>query len=980
MKAVLPPDESQRLARLRALNVLDSAPEPLFDGLARLAAQIAGTPIALVSLVDARRQWFKANLGLPGVQQTPRDLAFCAHTILERELMTVADARADHRFADNPMVTGEPGIRFYAGAPLTLPGGERLGTLCVIDRVPRQLTPTQRLQLTELAQAVVQALLLRERAHGQALGTPSVVESELKGHVRALGAILDRLPMAVSVWDRELRNAYANALVQKRTGSSAAALLGQHLSAVIGETAFNEHRERHAAALAGQEQRFEARVPFQDGMRDEQVQLVPLRGENGAVEGFVALAQDLWDARAMDAAQRALAVSERKFRTLSDASPLGVFHTDAHGHCTYTNARWQAIFGLSLEHSLGEGWSSALHPDDRDAVSSEWQRSAEANCEFAMEFRVQRPDATVRQVRSLARAVLAEDGTISGYVGTVEDVTEARAGEARLRDSEAFLDRTGRVAGIGGWEVNLLDNALTWSDQTCRIHDLEPGHKPTIEEAISFYPQEARDTLMHAFELATVVGTPYDLELPMVTAQGRHIWVRAIGEVTFDNGRAVRAFGTFQDITWRHDAERALRDNNRLLLQLYEQTPAMMHSIDIDGLLLSVSDRWLETMGYLREEVIGRHALEFFSDESRSLRQQELQQLWASGHHTSGVLQVRRSDGSLLDIVASAIVQYDEGGRSLRALVVTDDVTELLARTAELQREQVQRADVERYAAELDALLAERSEMLNVLAHEVRQPLNNASAALQSAAAALAKPRSRSDAAERLQRAQSVMQAVMSGVDNTLAVAALLGSSEHPRRQDSDVDVDTLLAVAVGDMPLTERERVHIERVADTRTASMDMGLLRLALRNLLANALRYSPPGSPVTLRVADSDQPLALVIDVIDQGPGIEPELLPRLFERGTRGRHPSGRASHGLGLYIVRRVLELQGGRAELVTTGESGTTMRLWIAQDGGALTAPAPAGERRAAPKRRSARPGEASATSQSAKRPVQATTKGARKR
>lgn len=945
MKAALPADEIQRLARLRALGVLDSAPEPMFDSLTRLAAQIAGTPIALVSLIDEQRQWFKANLGLPGVQQTPRDVAFCAHAILERDVMTVADARTDPRFADNPLVTGEPGIRFYAGAPLTMPGGERLGTLCVIDRAPRQLSDDQKLQLAELAQAVVQALLLRERAHGHALGAPSAVESELAGHVRALSAILDRLPLAVSVWDRQLHNAYANARVQQRFGRSASALLGAHLSDVIGATAYRANQERREAALAGQAQSFEARVARNDGVRDEHVQLVPLRSDNGQVEGYVALVQDLWDQRAMDAAQRALADSERKFRTLSDASPVGVFHTDANGLCSYTNARWQSIFGLSLEQSLSEGWSSNLHPDDRPAVFAEWQRTAAAGLEFAMEFRVQRPDTTVRQVRSLARAVLGDNGSISGFVGTVEDVTEARAREARLRDSEAFLDRTGRVAGIGGWEVNLLDSTLTWSDQTCRIHDLEPGHQPTVEEALGFYPPEVRDTITHAFELATTVGTPYDLELPLVTAQGRPIWVRTIGEVTFDNGRALRAFGTFQDITWRHDAEIALRDSNRLLRQLYEQTPAMMHSIDTDGLILSVSDRWLETMGYLREDVIGRRVLEFFTDESRRLRQQDLGQLWANGRHTSGVLQVRRSDGNLLDIVASAIVQYDDSGQALRALVVTDDVTELLARTAELRREQVQRADVERYAAELDALLAERSDMLNVLAHEVRQPLNNASAALQSAAAALADERSRGEAAERLQRAQDVMHAVMSGVDNTLAVATLLGSGQPVLRQDSDVDIDTLLAVAVGDMPLTERERVHIERVADTRTASMDMGLLRLALRNLLANALRYSPPGSKVTLRVADSDQPLALVLDVIDQGPGIQPELLPRLFERGTRGRHPSGRASHGLGLYIVRRVLELQGGRAELVATSEAGTTMRLWIAQGGGEPAAlPALAGQ------------------------------------
>jgi PAS domain S-box-containing protein len=514
-------------------------------------------------------------------------------------------------------------------------------------------------------------------------------------------------------------------------------------------------------------------------------------------------------------------------------------------------------------------------------------------------------------------------------------VTEARDAQRRLRDSEDFLDRTGRVAGVGGWEVDLVGGAIVWSDQTCRIHGVEPGHRPGFDEAIDFYAPEARTTVRSAFERMVTDGLPLDLELPMITAQGQRIQVRAVGEVIHANGRAVRAFGAFQDVTRRHEAEVALRDSNRLLTQLYEQTPAMMHSIDIDGVILSVSDRWLATMGYARDEVIGRDALEFFTDDSRRLRANDQRQLWTRGRHTSGVLHVRRRDGRVLDIVASAIVQYDEAGRALRALVVTDDVTELLARTSELKREQVQRADVERYAAELDALLAERSEMLDVLAHEVRQPLNNASAALQSAAAALADPRSQADAAERLRRAEAVMHAVMSGVDNTLAVAALLGQAGKTPAgpMQADVDIDALLAVAVGDMPVADRDRVRIERVTGTRTASMDMGLLRLALRNLLANALRHSPAGSPVRLRVWDSDEPLALVLDVIDQGPGIQSDLLPRLFERGTRGRHASGRTSHGLGLYIVRKALELHGGRAELVATGAQGTTMRLWIAQAG-----------------------------------------------
>ena len=128
--APVAPDEAARLRALRELGVLDTAPEERFDRLTRLAQDMFQTPIALVTLVDEERQWFKSNRGL-GVGETPRDVAFCAHAILDDQVLVIPDAKADPRFADNPLVTSDPDIRFYAGAPLSTSDGHAVGTLCV---------------------------------------------------------------------------------------------------------------------------------------------------------------------------------------------------------------------------------------------------------------------------------------------------------------------------------------------------------------------------------------------------------------------------------------------------------------------------------------------------------------------------------------------------------------------------------------------------------------------------------------------------------------------------------------------------------------------------------------------------------------------------------------------------------------------------------------------------------------------------------
>jgi len=159
--APIPADEDQRIAALRAMLILDTPPEERFDRVVSFAAEEFDMPIVLVSLVDSERQWFKARVGID-VCETERSASFCGHAILQPDILVVEDALRDARFHDNPLVSGEPRVRFYAGAPLRLPGGEIVGTLCMIDRRPRTLDDTDLAILGALRELVVGELTAHE--------------------------------------------------------------------------------------------------------------------------------------------------------------------------------------------------------------------------------------------------------------------------------------------------------------------------------------------------------------------------------------------------------------------------------------------------------------------------------------------------------------------------------------------------------------------------------------------------------------------------------------------------------------------------------------------------------------------------------------------------------------------------------------------------------------------------------------------------
>ena len=617
-------------------------------------------------------------------------------------------------------------------------------------------------------------------------------------------------------------------------------------------------------------------------------------------------------------------MSEARFRLLTDAMPQIVWTMQADGSCSYFNQRWLDYTGWSMDESLVHGWTRLIHPDDSLRAARLWQQALDSGEPYEIECRLRRADSVYRWM--LGRALRQSDATgqTAQWLGTLTDIDELKQATEHL-EKELFMTRiAGRVAQLGGWTIELPDRTLTWSDENCTIHDVPPGYKSTLEEGMGYFLPEHRELVSRHVEACAQHGTPYEFVLPKLTAKGRRIWVRSLGEAVRDAaGQIIRIQGAFQDITQTRAEQAQLRLLETAVSRLNDMVVITQAGPSGDSAprIVFVNDAFERCTGYSREDAIGNTPAFLWGPKTQRA---ELDRVAAAmkkwqAVRTEIVNYTKAGKEFWLEIDIAPIA--DETGKFTHWVGVERDITErrqqqeeILSLNSELEERVLLRT------AQLVAANKELESFAYAVSHDLRSPLNTIHAFSQLLA--------KIDAENISEKGKHYLDRIGVGVEQMgELIEGLLTLAHLSREQIRSENVDLSAIARLIEQDHREREpqrqaQVHIQ---DGLSAHGDPRLLLAVLQNLLANAWKFSSKKSLARIDVgsepgADGDT----IFFVKDNGAGFDMAFARKLFGTFERLHSPGDFPGTGIGLATVKRVIERHGGRVWAESKVNQGAT--------------------------------------------------------
>ncbi|GGL07622.1 PAS domain S-box protein [Caulobacter rhizosphaerae] len=672
--------EVRRIRALRAYGVLDTSPDAAFDRVTQLAADLFDAPVALVSLIDETRQWFKSRQGLD-LCSTAREDAFCSHAIElgPDAVMVVEDATLDPRFFANPLVIGEQGIRFYAGAVLTSPEGHNLGTLCVIDTQPRARPTDRELnRLRALARIVLDEL-----------------ERTRLDRVRWEQARLLKLAETMSGvahwrYDVVTGHVYWSDLLYEIWGADRRTHVPTYRA---GLESFHPDDRDGISSLMDQAIAMKTTISFQARMvrSDGELRVVQSKAgceldERGEVVALIGLFQDVTDqVRSFEN----LSASEARYRLLAENTSDVIVRCGLDGTLLYVSPACRAM-GYEPEDLVGTRADRLVHPDDRErfvANSAQLYAGQTPDPAANRQHRYRTGDGRWVWFEGNPQLVRDAEGRATEIVNVFRDVTERRELQERAERMARMTALAEEVAGIGYWRVDVRTGETTWSPHVAVLYGLDPGLDLRLEQFVDAVHPDDQSALRARLEAARHDGLDWKLAVTrIILPDGQLRYLEGHGNCERDEaGQVVALFGTVMDVTAqvlaeasRAEDEARYRTMSERVLLATQAGQIAVWEWNVQTGALAWDDRMYALYGLVPGEALT--ADRFYAcvhPDDRAEEQAQARTTLSGDKRYDTEFRIVRPDGTVRHVRAQATVVRDVAGAPMRMVGVNWDVTEV---------------------------------------------------------------------------------------------------------------------------------------------------------------------------------------------------------------------------------------------------------------------------------------------------------------
>jgi two-component system sensor histidine kinase VicK len=960
-------NEQLRLAALQAYQILDTATAQDYDELTELAAAICGTPIALISLVDEKRQWFKSHRGID-VTETDRSHSFCAHAILKpMELMQIENANLDERFKDNPLVTGDPNIVFYAGMPLVDDEGFALGSLCVIDSQPRSLNESQQQALKTLSRQVVNKLTLRKRlVELEAIQHDNIrIHQQSQERASQLERIIAQSPTAMMVLRGEemtidsINSAMLHMIVQKP------GIQGKRLLDVIPELTGQPAYELFLEVYHTGETIRRQEVPvlldrngkLEHGYFD--FTYAPLI-ENAQVTGVIDMAVEVTD---QVTARKLVEENAYQLHQMVMSAPMGMCIIRGEELVIeIANGPMLKIWTRTAEQVLGKRLTDVFpevvgqpYPDMLRGVlrTGETLAIPELTADIAetdgtinriyIDFTYKplrnvagEPEAIIATVIDITETVRArkqlekskdELQSANEELGTVNEEYMALNEELRatneqlLKAEEDLSDLNERISiaidagGLGYTEVDLASGKMRCNDTFKSFYGRKPHEELTYPEMFEMMVPEYREVVRAKAIKAREERTLYHAVYEIIWPDGSSHWISAYGRGRYDkDGNADRMVGMVSEVTEQVRAQQNIERLNKELQQSLARTVSSEQRMKL-AVTAAQLGTWFIGM-QTGEFIISSRTKEIFGfhgDEEVALDQLIAQMADSHRKEVTQAMDAAMKNGVPYDVEYPIIRFHDKEPRWVRAVgrkysAIADVAVEHFSGTV---------LDI----TELKAENQRKQDFIGIVSHEMRTPITalNGYVQLLEAKAKKAGDQFTADVAVKAKRQVDRMTALITGF---LDVARAGEDKIHLNKKS--FNLSEVLKLTEEESIATIGSHQVIFNAACDAPVFADQEKLEQVLVNFINNAVKYSPDGT--TINVSCKTQNGLVRVSVSDEGMGIPLQDQPHIFDRFYRvlGAHMENITGFGIGLYLCKEIIDRHGGSVGMESVYAKGST--------------------------------------------------------